>query len=108
MSLEVLTYPFIFFGLYFEVFMLLTFLSAPAKTRRERMMGAEFPRVAIIVPCWNEETTIDGTVKSLLALEYPKDKLRIILVNDGSTDNTKEVMDMMRLRHYLRNIPMPY
>jgi cellulose synthase/poly-beta-1,6-N-acetylglucosamine synthase-like glycosyltransferase len=93
MSLEVLTYPFIFFGLYFEVFMLLTFLSAPAKTRRERMMGAEFPRVAIIVPCWNEETTIDGTVKSLLALEYPKDKLRIILVNDGSTDNTKEVMD---------------
>ena len=93
MSIEVLTYPFIFIGLYFEIFMLLTFLSAPAKTKRDRPIGFQFPKVAIIVPCWNEQTTIDGTVQSLLALDYPKDKLRIILVNDGSTDNTREVMD---------------
>lgn len=93
MSLEVLAYPFIFLGLYFEVFALLTFLSAPAKERRERTPGILTPKVAIIVPCWNEETTIDGTVQSLLALDYPTDKLRIILVNDGSADNTKKVMD---------------
>ena len=93
MSLEILAYPFLFLGLYFEVFMLLTFLSAPAKERRLRMPGTETPKVAIIVPCWNEESTIGGTVASLLALDYPKDKLEIILVNDGSTDNTKEVMD---------------
>jgi cellulose synthase/poly-beta-1,6-N-acetylglucosamine synthase-like glycosyltransferase len=48
--------------------------------------------VAIIVPCWNEETTIAGTVHSLLALEYPADKLQIILVDDGSTDGTPEAM----------------
>lgn len=93
MNLEVLSYPFIFLGLYFEVFTLLTFLSAPAKQRRERTPGESTPKVAIIVPCWNEESTIDGTVKSLLALVYPKEKLRIILVNDGSTDTTKTVMD---------------
>lgn len=93
MSLEVLAYPFVFLGLYFEVFMLLTFLSQPAKERRLRPATSATPQVAIIVPCWNEESTIDGTVKSLLALEYPKDKLQIVLVNDGSTDNTKEVMD---------------
>ena len=93
MSLEVLTYPFIFFGLYFEIFMLVTFLSLPAKSRRDRVSSTTYPSVAIIVPCWNEETTVAGTVQSLLALEYPKDKLGIILVNDGSTDNTKEVMD---------------
>lgn len=93
MSLEVLSYPFIFLSLYFEVFILLTFLSTPARERRSRALSSEFPKVAIIVPCWNEESTIDGTVKSLLALDYPKDELRIILVNDGSTDNTKEVMD---------------
>lgn len=93
MSLEVITYPFIFFGLYFEIFMLVTFLSSPARERRERPHGALNAKVAIIVPCWNEETTIDGTVQSLLALDYPKDKLLIILVNDGSTDNTKKVMD---------------
>lgn len=93
MSLELLAYPFVFIGLYFEVFMLLTFLSAPAKERRLRAPATETPPVAIIVPCWNEETTIHGTVESLLALDYPKDKLQIILVNDGSTDNTKVVMD---------------
>lgn len=94
MHLEVFAYPFIFLGLYFEVFMLLTFISTPARTRRARPAVTDHtPSVAIIVPCWNEESTVDGTVKSLLALDYPKDALRIILVNDGSTDNTKAVMD---------------
>ncbi len=51
-----------------------------------------YPGVTIIVPSWNEETTIEGTVNSLLELDYPKDKLRIILVDDGSTDNTFQVM----------------
>ncbi len=73
--------------------MLLTFLSSPARARRLRVPSGYNPSVAIIVPCWNEEKTIDGTVRSLLALDYPKEKLRIILVNDGSTDNTKAVMD---------------
>lgn len=93
MSLELLAYPFIFLGLYFEVFMLLMFLSGEARDRRNRKPALATPPVAIIVPCWNEGRTIEGTVRSLLALDYPKDKLRIILVNDGSTDDTKEVMD---------------
>lgn len=93
MSLEVLAYPFVFLGLYFEVFMLLTLLSGTARERRGRSATEHTPSVAIIVPCWNEQDTVDGTVRSLLAMDYPKDKLDIILVNDGSTDNTKEVMD---------------
>lgn len=93
MHLELLAYPFLFLGLYFQVFALVTFLSAPARERRERPASIATPKVAIIVPCWNEQDTIDGTVKSLLALDYPKDKLQIVLVNDGSTDNTKNVMD---------------
>lgn len=93
MSLEVLAYPFVFLGLYFQIFMLLTFLSAPARERRDRPASIATPKVAIIVPCWNEEKTIDGTVQSLLKLEYPKEQLEIVLVNDGSTDNTKAVMD---------------
>jgi len=93
MNFEVLSYPFIFLGLYYEVFVLLTFLSAPAKEKRDRTVSSHTPPIAVIVPCWNEESTVDGTVQSLLALEYPKDKLRLILVNDGSTDGTKEVMD---------------
>jgi cellulose synthase/poly-beta-1,6-N-acetylglucosamine synthase-like glycosyltransferase len=93
MNLEVLTYPFLFVAVFFEVFLLVTFLSEPAKKRRDQTLSTKTPNIAIIVPCWNEENTIKGTVDSLLALDYPKDKLSIVLVDDGSTDNTAAVMD---------------
>ncbi len=82
-------------ALYFQVFMLLTFLSSPARAARARefSVNKELPKVAMIVPCYNEEQTIAGTVESLLALSYPKEKLSIILVNDGSTDGTRQAMD---------------
>ncbi|MBI4068307.1 glycosyltransferase family 2 protein [Candidatus Kaiserbacteria bacterium] len=48
--------------------------------------------MAIVVPCFNEETTVAGTINSLLALDYPKSKLSIIAVNDGSTDGTSAVL----------------
>ncbi len=93
MSAEFLTYPFLFVAVFFEVFLIITFLSEPAKTRRAQKLSTKTPSIAIIVPCWNEENTIKGTVDSLLALDYPKDKLTIVLVDDGSTDNTAAVMD---------------
>lgn len=93
MTLTVFTYPFIFIAVFFEVFLLVTFLSEPARERRRRPRATHTPKVAVIVPCWNEQDTIKGTVESLLALDYPADKLEIVLVDDGSTDNTATVMD---------------
>ncbi|MCX6787428.1 MAG: glycosyltransferase [Candidatus Kaiserbacteria bacterium] len=91
---DVYLYPFIFLALYFESFLLVTFLSKPARMRRLKTEAlSAVPTVAIIVPCWNEETTIAGTVESLLALDYPKEKLSLILINDGSTDTTPAVID---------------
>jgi cellulose synthase/poly-beta-1,6-N-acetylglucosamine synthase-like glycosyltransferase len=90
---EVAIYPFLFAAIYFQAFLLVTFLSQPAREMRKRGPSLKTPKVAMIVPCWNEETTIKGTVDSLLALDYPKEKLEIVLVNDGSTDNTRAVMD---------------
>lgn len=93
MSPEVLTYPFIFLAIFFESFVLVTLLSKPARDGRARRPGEAAPSVAIIVPCWNEATTIAATCESLLALDYPSDKLEIILVDDGSTDATPLVME---------------
>jgi cellulose synthase/poly-beta-1,6-N-acetylglucosamine synthase-like glycosyltransferase len=93
MSLEMLAYPFLFIAIFFESFVLVTLLSKPARVARARKYSNETPAVAIIVPCWNEASTLAATCDSLLALEYPKEKLEIILVNDGSTDATKEVME---------------
>lgn len=93
MTLELVAYPFLFAAIYFEAFLLVTFLSAPARiARAAKEPSGRTPSVAMIVPCWNEESTVAATAESLLALEYPKEKLRIILINDGSTDGTKEAM----------------
>ena len=46
------------------------------------------PRVAVIVPAFNEEAAIAQSVRSILALDYPIFKLEVIVVNDGSTDGT--------------------
>lgn len=93
MNLEILAYPFIFAAIYFEAFLLVTFLSAPAIKSRTRALSKNTPYVAMIVPCFNEEHTVRATAESLLALDYPKDRLRIMLVDDGSIDGTAAVMD---------------
>ncbi|MBX4206534.1 glycosyltransferase family 2 protein, partial [Candidatus Parcubacteria bacterium] len=54
---------------------------------------SHYPSVTVIVPVWNEESTLAATVDSLLALDYPEDKLSFILVDDGSTDKTWQVMN---------------
>ena len=51
------------------------------------------PRVAIIMPGFNEEAAIGDSLRSLLALEYPAGKLELVAVNDGSTDGTLREMN---------------
>ena len=85
-------YPFLFIAIFIESFILVTLLSKPARDARLRGPATVLPTVAIIVPCWNEMATLEATCKSLLMLDYPKEKLEIILVDDGSTDATPSIM----------------
>jgi cellulose synthase/poly-beta-1,6-N-acetylglucosamine synthase-like glycosyltransferase len=55
-------------------------------------LTGKLPTVSIIVPVWNEEKTVLKTIFSLLKLDYPKDKLSVFIVDDGSTDNTWKVV----------------
>lgn len=50
------------------------------------------PTVSIIICAKDEEHSIEDCIKSLLSLDYPKEKLEVILVNDRSADRTKEIM----------------
>lgn len=56
----------------------------------------EFPFVSIMVPAHNEEKVIGRTVKSLLTLNYPDDKMELIVINDNSSDNTGEILEVIR------------
>ncbi|NOZ03194.1 MAG: glycosyltransferase [FCB group bacterium] len=46
------------------------------------------PTVSIIVPCYNVAPVVERCATSLMALDYPQEKLTIVFVNDGSTDST--------------------
>jgi cellulose synthase/poly-beta-1,6-N-acetylglucosamine synthase-like glycosyltransferase len=50
-----------------------------------------FPRTAILIPAWNEAVVIGPSIDRLMALDYPRDALRIYLVDDASTDQTPDV-----------------
>jgi len=52
-----------------------------------------FPKVTIGVPVFNEESTVVNTIKSFLTVDYPKDLLEIIVVDDGSKDNSFKVVN---------------
>jgi len=52
-----------------------------------------FPTVTIAIPAYNEALTITKSIKSIINLNYPKDKLEIIVINDYSKDKTKEVVE---------------
>lgn len=84
----------LFLSLFFEVFLLITYFEKKDSISYEekRITGPNLPSVTIIVPCYNEEKTIIATITSLLDLDYPKDKLSILIIDDGSTDNSKEVL----------------
>ena len=53
---------------------------------------AIFPHVTLIVAAYNEEKVIKRKIENSFALNYPKDKLEIIFVSDGSTDATPEIV----------------
>ena len=90
---------FIFLSVYVQVFFFVTFLENRKKIviRNGKIALTLYPAVTITVPCWNEERTIEKTVNSLLNLNYPKDKLKIFLIDDGSTDNTLNVINKFSL-----------
>lgn len=91
--LGALTWAFFFFILYFEVLLLIGFFERMRKEKITSSKGLAYhPKVEIIVPCYNEEHTVGGTIRSLLALSYPTKKLRIHVVNDGSIDGTREAL----------------
>ena len=84
---DIIVYSSIFFFLYINIFSLLVLWENKNRIYKPKLRK-NHPNVCIIVPCFNEEKTIVKTVRSLLRLDYPRDKLEILVIDDGSTDKT--------------------
>ncbi len=98
--LHIITYIFLFASVNFEVFLLITYFERRKDIQKEETFMVQgvkkYPTVSVIVPCWNEEHTVSKTIHSLLNLDYPKNKLKIAVVDDGSTDGTWQVVQKFK------------
>ena len=66
------------------------FYSLKSRVEEKRNPITEWPSVSVLIPAWNEEVGIVKTLQSVLNTDYPK--LQIIVINDGSTDRTHEMI----------------
>ena len=62
------------------------------KRDRRVLREAELPLVAVVISAYNEERHIGPRIENLLALDYPADRLKILIGSDGSRDRTGEIM----------------
>jgi len=69
---------------------MLTFLDKSLE--KKKCMAKSFPFVTIAIPALNEEETIRKTLESAISLKYPRNKMEIIVINDGSKDNTERII----------------
>lgn len=60
---------------------------------------AEWPELTVLIAAHNEEKVIGGCIEALLQSDYPRDKLRIVPVNDRSVDGTRAIVDVHAARH---------
>ncbi len=75
------------------VFGYINYIKSVREKRLVDRSDYDFPTCSILIPAHNEEVVIAATIESMLRLDYPAEKLEIIVINDGSTDTTKEIVE---------------
>lgn len=53
---------------------------------------AEYPKITVLCPAFNEEKVIEDKLKSFISIDYPQDKIDMIVISDDSTDATNEIV----------------
>ena len=87
---EIIIYLSIYIGLIATTFYILSYMS---DRKKEKLLfkDSELPFVSVIIPAYNEEKSISRTIDSILKSDYPIHKFEILVVDDGSKDNTLRI-----------------
>jgi cellulose synthase/poly-beta-1,6-N-acetylglucosamine synthase-like glycosyltransferase len=64
---------------------------ARLRTRPVRRDDETLPAVSVIIPAFNEETVIERRIENLRELDYPSDRVELVVTSDASTDRTDEL-----------------
>ena len=81
----------IFASLYVSFLFLILFIKNKQDMFKDKI-SKNLPFLSVIIPAYNEEKTIEKTITAIKNSNYPNKKLEIIVVNDGSTDNTLNIL----------------
>lgn len=69
---------------------------------QDKPSAAGYPFVSVIIPTYNRKEILEKCLSALLVQTYPHDKYEIIVIDDGSTDGTGEMVDRLVEEHGLR------
>jgi len=75
--------------------------------RRATLRGDVWPRVSLLVPAYNEGRVIKAKIQNCLELEYPTDRLEILVASDGSTDATARAIAEATNAGRIRGVVFP-
>ena len=96
-TLTIIYLFYMFIAIYFLLLFALTFVQ-----NRERIFYIPKPKrdfsISVLIPAYNEQDSLRGTVESVLKSEY-KNIREVIIINDGSKDNTLKIALELQKKH---------
>jgi cellulose synthase/poly-beta-1,6-N-acetylglucosamine synthase-like glycosyltransferase len=103
-AVDVITWVIYIITIYFAFFWLITFLEMKNEKKKKNLTS--FPIVSVVIPAFNEQETIEETLRSITELDYPKNRIEIIVINDGSRDATEKIVRAFIKKHRNRKIQL--
>ncbi|MEM4195248.1 MAG: glycosyltransferase family 2 protein [Candidatus Anstonellales archaeon] len=90
----------LYLALFIMVFFMLVLIQNREKILKKPRPDKKWkPKISVIVPAYNEEKNLERCVMSVLNADYPKNKIEIIIVDDGSTDRTYKIAKNLQKEH---------
>jgi cellulose synthase/poly-beta-1,6-N-acetylglucosamine synthase-like glycosyltransferase len=91
------TFVFIIYGLYFFLVLKTNkkeeYVRLIDRILEDPLSSEDFPNVSILVPAYNEEAVIFKKLQNVAALNYPREKIEVLIIDDCSTDGTRKVAE---------------
>ena len=78
--------------LYAPILYVFSVLGFNYRSKKNKIIFNQPPELSIIIAAYNEESVIEDKILNTLALNYPKSKMKVYVVSDGSTDNTNKLV----------------
>ena len=106
-SLGLVVYPYVLYPLaLFLIYSVtqawrdLRYLGSPRNRRTDTPSSSAMPGVSIIIPAYNEEKVLPQKIENLREIDFPRERLQIIFVSDGSEDGTNQILQNLKEENY--------